>query len=188
MIKKHINYLAYFLSFMLIVSCCGGTIISNTVKISEINIISETTVSPNKNFEFNITPVEIILATSIDDSKSCGDEETHNNPIHFINDVQVYTVNDFSNEFMSSSKINELITVQFRNSDNQNIEIRSLDNWMNYVRGREYIKEKSAEFYNGHSFKIIQNPTLGNLQKFKFIFTLNDDTEIEKVTENITWN
>ena len=184
---KKLNYLFYFAISLMFTSCCGGPITTNITKIESIEIISDSIVLTDKNFEFDLNPIDTILSTSVDDSDNCSEGEVHNDPIHTVVNVQVYTLTSFSNQFLANSEINELISVKFFNSDKDRIETIKLNEWLKYVNSRSTNKAKMAGFYNASTFTINQRPEIGLKQQFLFVFTLSDNTKLKTTSNVITW-
>ncbi len=62
------NYLYCSVISFMFISCCGSSIITNTTKIKRIEIVSDSVVLIDKNFEFDLNPIDTILFTEINNS------------------------------------------------------------------------------------------------------------------------
>ena len=156
------------------------------MKIESVDFISDSIVLKNQNFEFDLKPVEEVLSIEVVDSERCYEEE-HKDAIHFIKNIRVSVMTNFTSEYPENSEINDLISVKFYNSDSHKIETKKLYVWIDYMKGRDGERANAAEFQNAGSFIIIQKPTIQPRQKFSLLFSLSDGTTRETITNDIVW-
>lgn len=164
-------------------------------QIIKINIEPKTNViNIDKDLEFKVIQKDSVLR--IGQSLDFGlitsayaydcDNSDILDPIESINKIEAQTITDFSNNFKKNSIVNDLIRVNFFNWKTQKIETSSLEEFMKFIEKGNSNISKSAEIHNA-TFQVTGRPTLGQKQKWRFVFTFTDNTTVSTDTEEITW-